>query len=481
VSEDPIPPRKRVLFIAWFFPPSAGAGVQRTARYVKYLRDFSYEPIVVAPAEDAFRRDPLALGEDRTFLSEIPPDVKVYRAPACQPYGLLRLLKRLRLLWLWSFFIRPDEKLTWALSAVPIAVKAARRERVDLICQNVGPWSTALVGVMVKALTQKPLVFDVRDPWTQWAMGRWPTRLHYGIERLLERWVLARADAVATLGPTYRDEMLRANPGLDPRRVVTVPNGFDLPVPPPASPATRNEHLRIVHAGKFYDTWGRERRRNALTRALKAAYDITLGRLRYSPRRLDASEAGPRRLMEGLALLKQRDPEAAAQLRLEFIGRVHPSVARLADELGLREQLSLPGRMPHTDCVRRMAEADLLFLPLFRWADAAPMGVLPLKVYEYMASGKGILCAASEGDMKETLKPAGTAIFVNPDDPADFADRLADAHRRWSRGELTFSPDWTYIAGFHRRTLTGRLARLMDDVLARYDWKVNERGLNDEY
>jgi glycosyltransferase involved in cell wall biosynthesis len=459
------PRRKRVLFIAWFFPPSGGAGVQRTARYVKYLRDYGYEPIVVAPYADTYRRDPLSLGEDRSFMAEIPRDVKVHRVSACQPFALLRLLKKLKLLWLWSFFIRPDEKLTWALAAVPAAVKIARQEKVDIICQNLGPWSSSLVGLMVKSLTGKPLVYDIRDPWTQWAMGGWPTPLHYAVERRLERWVLSRADGIAMLGDTYRAELLRAHPSLDPHRVVVIPNGFDQSVPPPETAPRDDGPFRIVHAGKFYDTWGRSGKRTPLAAALNLGYDATLGLLRYSPRKLDNSIAGPRYLIEGLARLAKRDPELASKVRLEFMGRVHPQVRRQAESLGLSEQVHLPGPVPHDECVREMARADLLFLPLFRWADGSPMGVLPLKLYEYMATGRPILCAASEGDMKETLRRAGTAFFVEPDNPDSFARCIEEAVRQREQG-LRAKPDWDYIASFHRRALTGRLAKLMDDVLA---------------
>lgn len=460
------PPTKRVLFITWFFPPSAGAGVQRTARFVKYLRDFGYEPIVVAPKEDTYRRDPLSFGEDRSFLSEIPADVKVYRVPACQPFGLLRLLKKLKLLWLWSFFVRPDEKLTWALAAAPAAIKIARRENVDLICQNVGPWSTSLVGLLVKARTGKPLVYDIRDPWTQWSAGGWPTPMHFDIERRLERWVLSKADGISILGDAYRAELLMAHPHLDPDRVAPVPNGFDLDVPPPPRPGRSDGEFRIVHAGKFYDTWGSSGKRSKFASLLKQAYDGTFGQLRYSPRQLDSSTGGPKFLVDGLARFAKRNPELAKKVRMEFIGRVHPRVKQQAEALGLSEQVLLPGQMPHDECVTRLAEADLLFLPLFRWRDGKRMAAIPLKLYEYMASGQPVLCAAPEGDMKETLMRAGTGIFVEPDDPDSIGYAIEKAVILRDEGRPIAKPDWNYISSFHRRALTGRLAVLMDRVLA---------------
>jgi hypothetical protein len=38
---------KKVLMIAHQFPPIGGSGVQRTVKFVKYLRDFGWEPVVL--------------------------------------------------------------------------------------------------------------------------------------------------------------------------------------------------------------------------------------------------------------------------------------------------------------------------------------------------------------------------------------------------------------------------------------------------
>lgn len=39
--------RKKVLFIAYVYPPISGSGVQRTLKFTKYLRNYDWEPVVV--------------------------------------------------------------------------------------------------------------------------------------------------------------------------------------------------------------------------------------------------------------------------------------------------------------------------------------------------------------------------------------------------------------------------------------------------
>ena len=459
---------KRVLFISYFFPPAGGAGVQRTTRFAKYLREFGYEPIVLAPHPSTYRLDPLSLGTDPSFLKELPQDLRVYRVAPCQPFGLLRILKKLKLLWAFNFVVRPDEKLTWSFPAISQGLDIARREKIDLIYQNLGPWSTSLVGFILKSILQKPLVYDVRDPWTQWAMGSWPTRLHFVLERKIEEIVTGVADRISMLGDTYRAELLQAHPRLDPGKVVAIPNGYDAALLPPARTPERaraaDATMHVVHAGKFYDTWGASQR-TPLSALLKAPYDFTLGRLRYSPRKIDNAIAGPRYLLQALAILRKRHPATARNISVEFLGRTHPAVRDQVQALGLGDMVALPGQVPHDVCVRKLFQADVLFLPLFRWRNGAPMGVLPLKLYEYMYTQNPVLCAVPDGDLKRTLSAAGTGIFAQPDDPEDIAQKLLDLHAQHTAGGIKLKPDWNYIRQFDRRELTRKLAQVFDSVL----------------
>ena len=76
-----------------------------------------------------------------------------------------------------------------------------------------------------------------------------------------------------------------------------------------------------------------------------------------------------------------------------------------------------------------------------------------------------MLAAVPEGELKDTLRRAGTGIFVRPDSPGDFAEALLRLRREHAGGGIRAAPDWDYIRQFERRTLTGRLAQLMDAVL----------------
>ncbi|MDZ7262589.1 MAG: glycosyl transferase family 1, partial [candidate division KSB1 bacterium] len=76
--------KKRVLLITYYFPPSGGAGVQRSLKFVKYLPQFGWEPVVLTV------RDADYPARDESLLQEIPRDTKVYRTFIPEPYKIYR-------------------------------------------------------------------------------------------------------------------------------------------------------------------------------------------------------------------------------------------------------------------------------------------------------------------------------------------------------------------------------------------------------
>ncbi|NIR52855.1 glycosyltransferase family 4 protein, partial [candidate division KSB1 bacterium] len=58
--------------------------MQRTLKFVKYLREFGWEPVVLTAGNADY---PVY---DETLYSEVPDDVRVYRSRIFEPYRLYR-------------------------------------------------------------------------------------------------------------------------------------------------------------------------------------------------------------------------------------------------------------------------------------------------------------------------------------------------------------------------------------------------------
>jgi len=70
---------RRVLYIAYTYPPTGGAGVQRTTKFVKYLPQFGWLPSVLTVANPSV---PL---QDASLESDIPADTVIRRARTWEP------------------------------------------------------------------------------------------------------------------------------------------------------------------------------------------------------------------------------------------------------------------------------------------------------------------------------------------------------------------------------------------------------------
>ncbi len=409
--------RKKVLYISYTVPPYAGAGAQANTHYLKHLREFGWEPIVLTVRPEAWERDPLRPGPSDEFLHELPPDLTIYRLPARQPFGLMRLLKRLKLLWAYHWLVRPDERLPWSLSIIPSAARIARRHGVDLIFTNtVQAWSQSLAGLALKKILKKPWVLHSEDPWTQWMMGVWPTRLHYRLEERLEARVLEEADAINMVWASYADEVAEQHPGLERSKISWIPCGYDEDDFAARLKSQRHSDGKMVvlHSGVFYHHWGASG--HSGPSFLKRAYKSTVGRLLYRPYELDVQVHSPEYLMRALKRLREEQPKKGRNIEFQMTGKPDPLLERRVRQLGLADQVRQLGYLDRGDYLDALCRADVMFFPMSRFENGRRMGWLTLKLYEYLATGKPVLAATTESDAAQILRRAGVGLCVEPHD-----------------------------------------------------------------
>jgi hypothetical protein len=163
---------RRVLVVAYYFPPSGGPGVQRVLKHVRYLPEFGWEPVVLTVRDGEFpARDP-------SLLQELPPNVHVERTPILEPYALYRRLTRrhgtpidVQVLttepprrsiaerlahWIRATFFIPDARVGWLLTALPAARRLLRRYRIEVLYSSSPPYTCALIARQSNAATGCP-------------------------------------------------------------------------------------------------------------------------------------------------------------------------------------------------------------------------------------------------------------------------------------------------------------------------------------
>jgi glycosyltransferase involved in cell wall biosynthesis len=416
----------RVLVVTYHFPPVGGIGVQRTLKYVTYLRRSGWEPVVITPRDPAF---PL---RDPALLASVPQGIEVHRnlsleparatmlarrrvasgrksrsttaaeaphserRPSGRPSGLRRLARLGAKGWqnLWDTLLFPDQAVAWMPFAIRSGLQIHRRRPVDVLYSSAMPITTHLVAGALKARTGLPWVADFRDPWVESPIlpnPRFPKRQ---MQRRTERWIVERADRVVLAMEGLREMFATRYPSMA-DKFVYIPNGYDLAdfaglEPIPSDPGRFN----LLFAGSLY-------RHGEL--------EAVLG---------------------GVELMAERRPDLRSRLLLRFLGRANEENKRIAAEY------TAPGRIgdvvrfedfvPRQEALAQMAGADALLQ--LRSAEPGSEMFVSGKVFEYMTLDRPILAVMPPGDGRRLVDglPGGRSADVDPASVADALERLLD-------------------------------------------------------
>jgi glycosyltransferase involved in cell wall biosynthesis len=468
---------RRVLVVAYNFPPVGGVGMHRTLKYVTYLPMSGWQPVVVTA------RNPGQRPWDIEAQQALPAGLQVGRAWSPEPVKLRRLLatpiralrrrpKRIDVPsastganasstqrasgagnrglirgfveWIWASFVRlaffPDQQALWAPFAARAAGAANKSQAIDAIYSSSGPISSHLAAGLVARRTHLPWVADYRDPWIGNAFAANLPLWQRPFQRRLDRWIVGHADRVVFVS----DGVLKGYRDLYPwaaGKMVVIPNGYD-----------RNDfpaELRATIAARRAERANQSEANDARHFLMVYAGAI------YGEHELEI-------FLEGLERLLARRPELRARLRVEFIGQLNvhnKAVAAGYDRPErLAEVVSYSGFLPHEVALAHMARADVLFNVI---ADEPGKWRIPSgKLSEYVGLDAQIVAFVPEGSARDLLRELDWGILADPT-PEGVADGIERALGAPPPARPA-DPEGRY----DRVNLTGRLAKLLDEVVA---------------
>ncbi len=437
---------KKVLIITYYWPPSGGAGVQRWLKFVKYLADFGWEPIVFIPENPEY---PML---DESFKHDIPANLNVLKCKIWEPYsfykrligqkqtervvsGVLQEKKRKGwaqklALWIRGNIFIPDARKFWIKPAYRFLIDYLKNNPVDAMVSNGPPHSMHLIALKVKKATGLPWLADFRDPWSnidfteELAMSDWAKNQNKKLEKL----VLDQADVVTVVGDWMKAEFSE----ISSTRIEVITNGYD------PDDFKNWKHVKpaeneftIVHTGSL------NQHRNQPT------------------------------LWKALSELITDNERIANQLKIKLIGKTDQSVKDSIESFGLSKFVEYIDYIPHSAIVEEQRKAHILFLSINNYGKdtqsfLSPKATLTGKVFEYFAAERPILMIGPEdGQLAKIVK--NLSPFHQVVDFSNSEKCKQSLVYLFENKSITLNLESNQ---FSRKTLTHQMAMLLSQIVS---------------
>jgi glycosyltransferase involved in cell wall biosynthesis len=422
LEDNAVENKFNALIIAYYFPPMGLSGVQRTLKFVKYLPDFGWNPVVLTTADTNSY-----YAYDETLLDEIPEGIEVFRAPEKKSISKSKVkakkfpnyFKQKIGRYILQIFKQPDTKIHWKKFAVAKAEEIIKQHDIKIIFATAPPFTDFLIGKELAEKYDIPLVIDYRDSWVDNPFHFFPTLWHKNYNLKLEKSILTIAEKAFVTTRFAKELILKRYRFLSHDDIVILPHGYD-PEDFGKTPKYSNNHSKLVftHSGLFQD------------------------------------DRTPKYFLKAINLFLKENKEARDILELRFVGLMRPSHLRLFKRYKLNDISNITGYVEHRESVAFIQSSDVL------WLTVNDTIRTPGKLYEYIGARKPILFIGPKGQMSSIVSETKAGYLAETKKVKEIKLRIEEIYKQWKSNSLPV-PSEEYANQFNRKNLTAVLARYL--------------------
>ncbi|UTF50706.1 hypothetical protein NLA06_02120 [Desulfomicrobium sp. ZS1] len=443
---------KKILFIAYHFPPDAAVGALRIQKFVKYLPDCGWTPFVLTvhekyyPIKETNRINDLrSTIVERTAFWRTPfqflldlRDKFRFRKTAGGPLtmcitksldgtnAIQKMSPVKRLLVSLNWF--PDDKLYWFVPAVCKGYRLIKKNDIKLLLVSAPPHSSIILAYCLSVLTDTKLIIDFRDPWVLnsdssicWFM---PNFLKV-ISKKIHDSIVKRSVKIITTNNTFKEIYIKDNPYLPDNFVHVVQNGFDSSDFPLCKARRQTNKYIISYFVSYY--------RTKMPSEFLAAFSLFL-------------------VNNGL---NKND------FLVQFVGVCCEDwlspVEKVVKDSQLENIVDVVGRVSYKESLSLMCKSDLLVLPAQN-----SQCQIPAKAYEYLGTGRPILAIAEILTATRVLiETAHAGICVDPSDCDGIREALKCFYDDYLNGLCRYAYDPSV---YERRYQTTVLSTILEQI-----------------
>ena len=442
--------KKKVLVVAYYWPPAGGPGVQRWLKFAKYLPENGWQPTLLVPDGASY---PVL---DETLVEEVPDHLDVFKVPIFEPYeAVIKLfqgrksaerlgsvaqsnkpsLARFLMMWSRGNLLLPDPRVLWRRKARKKALEIIQSAQAsgspfDAIVTTGPPHSVHLIGLDIKRKLGLPWLSDFRDLWREidYLEDFHPTSRTRRAHAAMEREVIEASDAVTYPTPGVGLSLQAVDRVPTEGKMHLIHNGWDPSDLPQTDidpkQQTDSNHYHIGHFGSLFP-------------------------VRNAPG-----------LWEAIRNWNDNISEEQKPIHLNLVGSVNAAVVA-SIQLHLKpEEWTDHGYVSHGKAIHMMMEMNALLL--LQSNNDTGERCIPGKAFEYLATGRPMAVVTP---VPSDLDEIAREWKLQPTGHED-----VDGATQMLKGLFTdHSERREHIDRFSRKTLTRLLANALDTMTERHN------------
>lgn len=429
--------------------------MQRVLKFVKYLPEFGWQPIVLTVKDGDFP------ARDESLLNEVPEGVAVHRTDIFEPYDHYRKLTgrkkgqavdvdnieqgskkkfsdKLAEFIRATFFI-PDARRGWKKYAVAEGKKIIDAEKPDIIFSSSPPYTCALIAMELKRYAKRkhgvdiPWVSDFRDAWTDYLTtpDRW--FLPKKIDKNYEKTTLDKADVLTIVASGMKDDFERKYPAISKKtNYVLLRNGFDSEDYAHAKNENKkNDKFTIVYTGSMY------------------------------------GKRNPYYFLDTIAELVRSGKVDINKIKFIFVGRLGGDIHSYINSSPLKPAIETISYVPHSESINYLMRADAMLLIIDE--DKYSKMILSGKVFEYLGTSlltsKPIFAIAGEGEARDLIEEVNGGVVVPHHHPEILSEEYLKLYNGFFENNTSFLPNNEAIKQYERKLLTKKLGDVFNKLV----------------
>mgnify|MGYP001174917625 CR=1 FL=1 len=110
--------------------------------------------------------------------------------------SFLKKFKLYRLFWFFLYPIFWESSVLWSIFSYKRAKKTIFENNIKLVYTTSGPFSSMILGFLLKRNLKIKWVADLRDPLTESYFWDFPSKIHWYLCRLFERYIFKKPDSL---------------------------------------------------------------------------------------------------------------------------------------------------------------------------------------------------------------------------------------------------------------------------------------------